>query len=251
MRFYLDIPAVLSKTVTKAYDLIVPNGDPQQIPLLVWIHGGAWQGGEKRIFNDFERFTHRGFAVLSISYRFIQEAPFPAQLIDCKTAIRWARAHAETYGYNPDKIIVGGNSAGGHLASLLGVTNGDTRYDVGMYLEYTSDVQAVVDKFGPVNLSNEEMPDFAHVMNAFVSNDMQMRHDASPLQLITGAEPPFLIMHGTDDPAIPFNQSQQFYEALKAAGVDVQFCPVPGGLHGFDSIEEYKIMTEFILSHSH
>lgn len=250
MKFHLDIPIMLSEAITKAYDLIVPDGDPKNIPLLIWIHGGAWRGGDKRIFNDFERFARRGFAVLSIDYRFIQEAPFPAQLIDCKAAVRWARAHAEIYGYNADTIIVGGGSAGGHLAALLGVTNNDPRYDVGMYLEYSSKVQAVVDEYGPVNLVNSEMPDFAPVMDALLGEEQQMRHEASPMQLITGSEPPFLILHGTNDPTIPIAQSQRFYDALKAAGVDAQFYAIPGGVHGFDSTETYHILTEFILSHA-
>lgn len=251
MKFYLDIPIPLSESVTKTYDLIVPAGEPSEIPLLVWIHGGAWRGGDKRIFNDFERFARRGFAVLSIDYRFIQEAPFPAQIIDCKAAIRWARAHASIYGYNADRIIVGGGSAGGHLAALLGVTNGDPKYDLGMYMDYNSNVQAVVDEYGPVNLENSDMPDFAPVMDALLGNNTLLRHDASPLQLITGTEPPFLILHGTEDPTIPFEQSQRFYKALKAAGVNAQFCAVPGGVHGFDCPEAYKILTDFIYLHTH
>lgn len=251
MKFYLNIPIALSETVTKTYDLIVPAGNPSEIPLLIWIHGGAWRGGDKRIFNDFERFARRGFAVLSIDYRFIQEAAFPAQLIDCKFAIRWARAHAEIYGYNADTIIVGGGSAGGHLAALLGVTNDDPRYDIGMYLGHSSKVQAVVDEYVPVNLVNSDMPDFTPVMDALLGDDPQLWHDASPLQLITGTEPPFLILHGTDDPTIPFDQSKRFYEALKTAGVDAQFYAVPGGLHGFDSLESYKILTDFILAQTH
>lgn len=250
MKFYLDIPFTFPGNVTKTFDLIVPEGDPHNIPLLVWIHGGAWCGGEKRVYNDFERFTHRGFAVLSLDYRLSQDAPFPAQLIDCKTAIRWARAHAEAYGYNADTITVGGSSAGGHLASLLGVTNGVRAYDCGDYLSYSSDVQAVVDEFGPVNLVTAEMPGLEEALYALLQNDPQKIHDASPLQLVTGKEPPFLILHGTADPLVPMDQSQRFYEKLKAAGVQAQFYAVPGGDHGFDTVEFYNMLTEFILSHS-
>lgn len=250
MNFYLDIPIVFPEKITKTYDLIVPDGDPKRIPLLVWIHGGGWCAGEKRVYNDFERFTHRGFAVLSIDYRFSQEAPFPAQLIDCKSAIRWARAHATTYGYNADIIIVGGSSAGGHLAALMGVTNRNAVYDCGDYLQYSSDVQAVVDEYGPTNLLASEMPNLANELDAFLQKDSKKTHDASPLQLITGAEPPFLILHGTDDPLVPISQSCRFYQALLSAGVEVQYCAVPGGTHGFDTEESYNILTDFVLAHS-
>ena len=248
MKFYLDIPVTFPNGIIKQYDLIVPNGNPHDIPLLVWIHGGGWCGGEKRIFNDFERFVYRGFAVLAIDYRFAQEEPFPAQLIDCKMAIRWARAHAQTYGYNADKIIVGGNSAGGHLASLMGVTNGSTAYDCDSYLQYSSDVQAVVDEYGPINLYTSELPGLSDALTLLLNNDINKIHDASPLQLITGKEPPFLILHGTADPVVPVSQSLRFYQALKTAGINVQYYVVPDGNHGFDDANSYDILTNFILS---
>ena len=249
MKFYLNIPIVFPGNITKTYDLVVPEGDSEKIPLLVWIHGGGWCAGEKWIYNDFERFTHRGFAVLSIAYRFSQEAPFPAQLIDCKYAVRWARAHAAAYGYNADKIIVGGSSAGGHLASLMGVTNGQSAYDCGENLQYRSDVQAVVDSYGPVNLLAEEIPNLSQELSALLQEDPQKIHDASPLQLITGSEPPFLILHGTDDPLVPIAQSQRFYQALLAAGVDARLVCVPGAGHGLDSLEVYNALNDFLLTH--
>lgn len=246
MPYYLDIPVKLSENVTKHYDLIVPAGITPQKPLLVWIHGGAWCGGEKRIFNSFERFIHRGFAVLSISYRFVQQSPFPAQLIDCKFAIRWARAHAEKYGYNADKIIVGGGSAGGHLASLLAITNNDKRYDIGEYTQYSSAVQAVVDEYGPVDLTGDDIPGLSEKLG----DTPEARYEASPIKRITGNEPPFLIMHGTADSTVPYSQSVCFYEELKAAGVDVIFHTVHGGEHGYDDIDAYKVLTDFIFSQS-
>ena len=93
------LPITYPDNVQRAFDLIIPNRNPADIPLLIWIHGGGWIGGEKRIANEFERFSYRGYAVLSIDYRFSQEAVFPAQLEDCKMAVRWARANADKYGY--------------------------------------------------------------------------------------------------------------------------------------------------------
>lgn len=249
MKFYLDLPVTFPGNVQRTYDLIVPDGDPATIPLLVWIHGGGWCGGEKRIYNEFERFSYRGFAVLSIDYRFSQDAPFPAQLIDCKSAIRWARAHATKYGYNATRIIVGGSSAGGHLAALLGVTNDTRKYDQGDNLEYRSDVQGVVDFFGPADLSSGLMPNLEKELNALLLQDPILIQQASPVSLISGDEPPFLILHGTSDPTVPVEQSRVLFKLLRDAGVDVSYCEVPGGEHGFDTIETYQSLTGFLLKH--
>ena len=248
MRFYLDIPVQLPGNIQKTYDLIVPEGVAGGIPLLVWIHGGGWCGGEKRIYNDFERFSHRGYAVLSIDYRFSQDAPFPAQLIDCKTAIRWARANAVKYGYNAEKILVGGSSAGGHLAALLGVTNGQEKYDRGPYLEYSSDVQAVVDEFGPSDLMVEKLPALKKDLQALLQNDAEKIHHASPSRLVCGGEPPFLILHGTADSCVPIEQSRELANILKQAGNAVQFIEIPSGGHGFDTREFYDTLAQFVLS---
>ena len=250
MKFYLDIPVIFPGNIAKTYDLIVPDGDPKKIPLLVWIHGGGWCAGEKRVYNDFERFTHRGLAVLSIDYRLSQEAPFPAQLMDCKSAIRWARANADTYGYNADTIIVGGSSAGGHLAALMGVPNEIEKYDCGEHLQFSSRIQGVVDEYGPVSLLIEELPNLAHELEALLQNDPQKAHDASPLQLVTGAEPPFLIMHGSEDALVPLDQSDRLYQALVSAGVDVRFFAVPGAIHGFDTVDAYNALTDFIMTNA-
>lgn len=246
MKFYLDIPITFAGGVQKTFDLIVPEGEPQKTPLLVWIHGGGWCGGEKRVYNDFERFTHRGYAVLSISYRFSQEAPFPAQLIDCKTAIRWARSHAEEYGYNAARIIAGGSSAGGHLAALLGVTNGERMYDVGPDLQFSSDVQAVVDEFGPADLTEEKLPALKTELQALLRGSAENVRLASPARLVRGAQPPFLILHGTADDCVPIEQSRAFAQALQKAGNEVELLEIPDGGHGFDTPEFYDCLTRFV-----
>lgn len=247
MRFYLDIPIVFPGEIKRTFDLIVPDGLPQKPPLLIWIHGGGWCSGEKRVYNDFERFGWHGYAVLSIDYRFSQDAPFPAQLIDCKTAVRWARAHAVQYGYCADRLLVGGSSAGGHLASMLGVTNGQVEYDEGPYLEYSSAVQAVVDEFGPVDLSPDKNPALSGSLSALLGGNSENVRRASPMQLVSGKEPPFLILHGSADPCVPVAQSRAFAEVLHKAGCDVRYYEVPNGVHGFDTPESYSLLTKFVL----
>ena len=247
MQFYLDIPIVFPGEIKRTFDLIVPDGQSQKPPLLIWIHGGGWCGGEKRIYNDFERFCWHGYAVLSIDYRFSQDAPFPAQLIDCKTAVRWARAHAAQYGYCADRLLVGGSSAGGHLAAMLGVTNGKTEYDKGPYLEYSSTVQAVVDEFGPVDLAPDRNPALRGSLSALLGGNSENIRLASPVQLVSGNEPPFLILHGSSDPCVPVAQSRVFAEILRKAGCDVLYYEVPSGGHGFDTPESCALLTKFVL----
>ena len=250
MKFYLDIPITFPGNVHRTFDLIVPDGNPTEIPLLVWIHGGGWCGGEKRVYNEFERFTYHGYAVLSIDYRFSQDAPFPAQLIDCKSAIRWARANAQTYGYSADRIIVGGSSAGGHLAALLGVTNGNTQYDLGSDLSYSSDVQGVADFFGPVDLVPDHLPNLKNELFTLLQNDPTLIQQASPIQLVSGNEPPFLILQGIDDPLVPVEQSRAFYKKLSDCGCIAKYLEIPGGIHGFDTLESYQALTDFILKYA-
>lgn len=258
LQYFLDIPVILPGNIRRTYDLIVPQFDSGSAPLLIWIHGGGWAEGEKRIGNSFERFCFRGYAVLSVDYRFSGDAPFPAQLIDCKTAVRWARAHAEQYRYNADRIIVGGASAGGHLASLMGTTNYTREFDLNdVYSEFSSNVQGVVTEYGPSDLmpllfGNPEPAlkrRLLPMLKSASTSLADMAAWASPITHITGNEPPFLITHGADDPVVPVSQSRNFYHALREAGVNAVYYEDPVGQHGFDSVGNYEAVTDFILHH--
>lgn len=238
MDFFLDIPVTFTGGFTHSYDLIVPDGQKGSIPLLIWIHGGGWCGGEKRVFNDFERFVFHGCAVLSIDYRLSGEAPYPAALEDCEYALKWAEEHAALYGYSADKLIVGGSSAGGHLAALLALKKaaaGDMR------------IRAAVDLFGPADLC--ELPELRHEIDAFTSGDPGLARDASPLYNVCAGAPDFLIVHGTADSCVPVLQSRRLRDALIAAGNNVTYLEIPGGGHGFDTPEYHRTLTDFIQSH--
>ena len=240
MKYNLDIPFTFPGGITKTFDLFVPEGAERFSTLLVWVHGGGWSSGDKRIENEFHRFYQRGYPVLALDYRLIQEAPYPAQLIDCKSAIRWIRANAAKYGIKADRIIVGGSSAGGHLAVMLGLTGNTREYDIGNDLEYSSAVDAVVDFYGPADVS---VGHFAPLFG-------ELGQKASPMYNITADAPPFLIFHGTADTAVPLSDSRRLRDALEAVNVPVTYCEVPGGKHGFDSPAVYHMLTEFILQHA-
>jgi len=230
-------------------DIYLPQGTEEPLPVIVWIHGGAWRGGDKRACRLLGM-TQRGYAVVSINYRLSSEAIFPAQIHDCKAAIRWIRANAAKYNFDPAAIGVGGSSAGGHLAALLGTTTDvkELEGDLGN-LEHSSRVQVVCDWFGPTDFLQMDAavgdkgrlvhnaPDSpeSQLVGGPIQENKQKVAAANPITYITKDRPlpPFLIMHGEQDFVVPMNQSELLYEALKKVGADVHFHMVKGAGHGF------------------
>jgi acetyl esterase/lipase len=191
-------------------------------------------------------FVQRGYAGAAIEYRYSSEALFPAQLHDCKAAIRFLRAHAATFGLDPARIGVWGASAGGHLAAMLGVTadRPDLEGDQG-WPEVSSSVQAVCDWFGPTDFlrmdaagssMRHDAPDSpeSQLIGGPIQEHTERVARANPITYITTGRPlpPFLVMHGDQDPLVPFNQSELLVDALRAAGAGVTFQPISGGGHG-------------------
>jgi acetyl esterase/lipase len=232
---------------SQTLDLYAPK-KAKNVPLIVWIHGGAFFFGSKEGFPVEPVPLHlllEGYAVASINYRLSPEAVFPAQLEDCKAAIRWLRAHSDEIGIDPNRIGVWGASAGGNLAALVGTTGGIRDFDVGENLDYSSRVQAVCDFYGPTDflrMDTHRLPD-GQTHNApdspeskLVGGPIQDNPDkvrrVNPITYVDKNAPPFLIVHGTLDRLVPFNQSELLVAALKAAGASVKFHPVEGGGHG-------------------
>lgn len=222
-------------------DLFVP--DVKNPPLVVWIHGGGWRNGSKeRLHASF--LPEDKYAVASISYRLTDQAIFPAQIHDCKGAIRWLRAHAEKYGYSVDRIAVAGSSAGGHLAALVGVT-GDMKAlegNVGGHLDQSSRVDAVVDFYGPTDfiMRAKNQPHKAVVegspVNLLLGGPANKKTDlaklASPAFHVTKDDAPLLIIHGDQDNKVLIGQSLRIKEAYEDAGLSVHLEIVQGGGHG-------------------
>jgi len=239
-------------------DLYLPEKGDKPLPLIIWIHGGAWMAGSKDGPSPALRCTPNGYAVAQVGYRLSQEAKFPAQIYDCKAAVRWLRANAAKYNLDPNKFIAWGGSAGGHLVALLGTSGGVAELEGNVNdLKESSRVQAVVDWFGPT--------DFLHIGDA----ESDLRHNApdspeskliggpllenkdqaakaSPITHVSKDAPPFLIMHGDHDRTVPFNQSELLYAALKKAGVDVTFVPMKGAGHGFGGPEAIAPVEDFL-----
>jgi acetyl esterase/lipase len=235
-----DIPYCTMDGVTLTLDLYFP-GDASAAPyqLLVYAHGGSFTGGDKRRGSgiiDIPAMTERGYAVAAVNYRLMPQHPFPAEILDVKCAIRFLRAHAGEYTVLADQIGVWGGSAGGHLAAMLGLTGGNPDYEQGEYLVYPSSVDAVVDLYGPADLT-APMGWLQRWLRrrAFGTADPEspLLISASPVYQSPEAIPPFLIIHGDEDSAVPVEQSQALAEFLQKQNADVTLVIVENANHNF------------------
>ncbi len=204
-------------------------------PLVIYVHGGGWTGRTKAdgLFYA-EAFLQRGYAYASIDYRLSSDAIFPAQIEDVKAAIRFLRAHAADYRVDPDRIGLIGHSAGGELVSLAGTTNDDPQFDTGDNLGVSSAVQAVCDMSGPVDFLAPASA-LASMLEKLLGGPVDEKQDlaklASPIDHVNPKCPPFLILHGEKDPAIPVEEASGFAAALQQAGVSAQLVILPGQPH--------------------
>ena len=214
-------------------------------PVVLFLHGGGWRLGTRRMFcptwrhwrpDPFARLAAAGFTVVSAEYRLSGEAAFPAQLDDVTDALRWVGARADEPGADPGRVVVWGESAGGHLAALLGLTAPRARPGA---------VAGVVDWYGPSNLRTlaaQARPDSvarsdtadsreAQLIGAPVADEPELARAASPVSYVHAAAPPFHLAHGTADRFVPAGQSEELAEALRRAGVPVELDHVEGADH--------------------
>ena len=220
-------------------------------PLVVAIHGGAFRMGSKES-EPAGAFVARGFAVAAINYRLSQHAIFPAQIEDCKAAVRWLRANAPQYGYDPDRVASYGASAGGHLAAMLGTTGDVKAFDIGANPGVSSRVQAVVDFFGPTDFLQmdahhvsaqamvHDTPDSpeSQLVGGPIRDNAEKVARANPVTYVTPDDPPFFIVHGDADVLVPHHQSELLEAALRKAGVRVWLVTIPGGPHGGETVKQ-------------
>jgi len=257
-------------------DLYLPIGAERPVPVIVWLHGGGWRIGDRKLGPDFRvRFAEQGYAMASIEYRLSSEATFPAQIHDVKAAIRWLRSAADEYGLDSGNIGLWGSSAGGHLAALAGTT-GFGRLE-GLELEnqdFSSEVQAVVDGYGPTDFlqmeehSNVELkpsidpesirlhPVRSHtesdspesqLLGAPIQTVPHLVREANPISYIDKNVPPFLILHGLSDAAVPAHQSELLYNALIEQENEATLCLIQGLGHGFfnnNDLDEQPLVVE-------
>lgn len=222
-------------------------------PVALYVHGGGLMLGDRAadgpgaalansagaLFTPLrDTLTSRGFVIASIDYRLAPDAPWPAQITDAKCAVRFLKAHAAALGIDPDRIAVWGSSAGGLLASLLGLTGPGAGFDVGQYQEESSSVRAVVDMFGPIDLVDfGDASSFARLTTWIALGDsVAVRRSASPVTYLGRGAPPFLVLDGDED--FVARQSADFADRLRAAQVPVTYLPVHGTGHTLDTPTE-------------
>jgi len=242
----------------QALDLYLPPGQGPW-PLIVWVHGGAFRAGSKEGPLPMACLL-QGFAIASIGYRLSQHALWPAQIVDCKAAVRWLRAHADEYALDSTRLAAWGCSAGGHLSAMLGLSAHVSKWERGDNLACSSSVQAVVDWFGPTDflqMDAHRLPEgMVHNLadspeSELVGGPIQAHPDrvaaANPITYVRPDAPPFLIIHGDRDPLVPHHQSVLLAAALKSAGVPVQLYTVPGGGHGgFTDPRVFELTEAFL-----
>jgi acetyl esterase/lipase len=260
VRALRDVPYVTAGHERQKLDLFLPE-HVAGAPLAVWIHGGGWQSGSKEGCPAMG-LLDEGYVVASLNYRYSQQALFPAQIEDCKAAIRWLRGHASTYGYDGEHIGAWGASAGGHLVALLGTTGTMRDFDVGENLDVSSRVQAVIDWFGPTDFPRFNNPANSRAEGALslltrlfggpLPTKLDLARRASPATWTSADSAPTLIMHGTRDTLVPLDQSEWFAERLKAAGAEVTLDVLNGAGHGgkeFFAPEKLNRMKGFFDRH--
>lgn len=212
--------------------------------LIVWVHGGAWRAGSRENV-DLLRMTEYGWAVASVDYRLSGAARFPAQIHDIKAAIRYLRAHSTQYDYPAERFVIAGSSAGGHLAALVGVSNGvrELEGEVGDNPQVSSNVQAIVDLYGASNLTTilaQSTPHGLEVRKPALDLLLGGQPDAvpalarlaSPVFWVDVLDPPLLLLHGDQDPQMPINQAHELQGAYEKVGLPVEFIVVHGSGHG-------------------
>ena len=223
-------------------DIYYPGRMDKPSPAVVYVHGGGWIAGDKTegaglLFAPL--LQKQGYLVAAINYRLAPADPFPAPIEDVKCAIRHLRVNADRYHLAPDRIGVVGGSAGGHLAALLGLADASAGWDSGQYGEYSSRVKAVVDLFGPADLTQLFTPQRqagAKEIFGVSGPDDPLLRNYSPVTYITPDDPPFLILQGLEDKTVPPSQSQLLYERLSGAGVTAHLVMIKNAGHGFQPV---------------
>lgn len=253
-----DLPFAKPGGVELLMDLHLPKGVVNP-PLVMSIHGGGWQTGDRKRCRSSWLVKH-GYAVANIEYRMSHEAVFPAQIHDCKGALRWLRAQQKKYGYNAEKVVVVGYSAGGHLATLLGTSHGVQALEgnTAGHPNHSSAVQGFIDYFGPVDFiqrsksqpNKTEKPKgiVYQLLGGSVTGNPGKAQLASPVTHVGKGDPPALILHGEKDRQVLPAQSQRLHEVYQAKGLEPQLLLLPEKGHGWGHplAEEEKLVLEFL-----
>lgn len=246
MKTIPDVPFKEVKGHPLFLDFYLPEAENP--PLIFWIHGGGWEELSRKWCLVLS-LVERGYAVASPDYRYSDEAPFPAQMLDLKDALRFVKEHAGEYGYDATRIVTAGDSAGGHLACMMGVSIGNPDW---MTETFDDSVQGVLDFSGAAWISGQTKDEDNFTLRKLLGVPLNTKGAtvramaATPIHYIDGSEPPFLILHGSEDPVVSPLSARKLRNALEEAGVPVHLYLVPGGLHGLAGKLVDDIICEFL-----
>ena len=238
------------------FNLIKP-GTGGNFPVIIWIHGGGFGPGGLNAAQGFEDdFTAEGYAIAAVEYRSMEDAYFPAQIEDVKGAIRNLRANASEFDINPDRIFVLGTSSGGLIASLVGVTADFPDYEgaTGGNTGVSSDVAGVINLFGSVtmtqidDLSPDILPLTYEIFGCLPYGECPDRYKLAVNNYITSSDQPFLILHGTEDATVPYQEAVELAEMLASSGISTTFITAEGFGHDKDGIitEYFDVIISFL-----
>jgi acetyl esterase/lipase len=239
-------------------DLYLPAAGGTPVPLVVFFHGGGWLRGDRSLVGPMfagwrpgplARLAAAGFAVASADYRLSGEARFPAQLEDVAAAVEWLAERALEYGFDPGRIVLWGESAGAHLAALLGLRSpGRVRGVVDWY--GPADLAALDAQIGAAGALSDDPLDSreARLLGAPVAEVPELARAASPISHVRAGAPAFLIAHGTADRAVPFAQSEALAAALAEAGADVRFEAVDGADHMWIGVADLSPLFDAVVA---
>lgn len=240
-------------------DIARPKEGNGPFPAVVCIHGGGFRAGTRDGYDKLcLTLAQRGYVAITVTYRLAPAFPFPAAVLDCKSAVRWLHANASKYHVDTARIGVTGGSAGGHLAQFLGVTNGVKDFDVGENIDQSSAVSCVVNFYGPSDFTKSygKSVDAAEVLPLFFGGDLSTKKRehiyGSPLYWVTPNAVPTLMVHGTEDQYVNFEQATWMLEKLKACMVEAELLPMQGAKHGFkgdDAVKAEAALLTFFDSH--
>jgi len=244
-------------------DIIRPTPPRHQLlPAIVCLHGGGWKVVEcdkSEFFPDCLQFAKQGYFTVTADYRLCCEKPFPAAVQDAATVVRWLRANAHNYGVDPARIAIAGSSAGGQLAALVALAAKDRTFDNdGPHQDQSSEVAAVIDICGPTDFAAVMQPDQSRCWDCFEDfmagppdSLPQRQQAASPINYVHPDAPPFFIIHGTEDSAVPVAQSDALATALQNAGVQTNYIRVEGAEHDVPHNDppHAKARSEFLQKH--
>jgi acetyl esterase/lipase len=219
-------------------DLYKPANLQDPAPLLVFIHGGGWKSGKRSDYLIYlVDFARRGYVTATVSYRLLNDGPYPACAEDIRDAVGWFFRNGEKYGYDPDRIALIGGSAGGHLAMLGGYGWGETN---GTADSINHKIKAVVDIYGPADLTTDYARNHT-LVTSFLARSYEeapaLYEEASPVHYLDKDDPPTLILHGTSDRLVPISQSDYLKVKLDSLGVPCEYFRLPLWPHTMDIVK--------------